>query len=73
MNKESGWGSMHPDQEPPCFFEMRCKANPKVNAGGDPRPLFFRYLDATIQVRVVAIYFKQRNMEYCTEHGVQVR
>lgn len=58
MNKELGWGSMHPDREPPGFLSMRCKANPKVNADGDPRPFFFlfRYLSATIKVRVVAIF-----------------
>lgn len=59
MNKELGWGSMHPDQEPPGFLSMRCKANPKVSADGDPRPFFFSlflYRNATIKVRVVAIF-----------------
>lgn len=49
----------------------RSEANPKVNAGGDPRPFFFPNLDATIQVRVAAIYFKQRNN--CTEYNIHVR
>lgn len=50
---------MHPEREPPGFLSMRCKANPKVNADGDPRPFFYLsllYRNATIKVRVVAIF-----------------
>lgn len=56
---------MHPDREPPGFLSMRCKAKSQSQCGWWSATVFFffRYHNATIKVRVVAI-FQIQTKEY---------